>query len=442
MGDGAQRRHIEGAMVGGSVLAHQSAAVQTEHHGQREQSEVVNDIVVSALGKRAVDIAEGLETVFGHTSREGNGVALGYAHVEGAVGHGVHQYVHRAAGGHGGCHAHDAVVHLCQFEQGLAKHVLVLGRLVGRVAHDALAGLGIKSARSVPDGGFVFGGLVAFALGGMQVQQLGALHVFELTQQAHHLLDVVTVEGTEVAYVHALKDILLMAQHRLDGVVESYDALAAAVAQMAVVLEPSGHLEPYLVIGGIGVEIEQILLHATHSAVYAHVVVVEDDEQVVGGRRDIVETLKGQTATHGTIADDGHHMTVVVPGLAGSHRHTEGGRDGVGGMTAGEGVVLALQWGGKRADAMQMTVGAERVATSCKYLVTISLMTYIPHDAVVGGIEDIVQGNGNLDDAQTRGKVTGIDRHLVDNVLAQLAANLCQLVYIQLAQVRRVFYLA
>ena len=135
-------------------------------------------------------------------------------------------------------------------------------------------------------------------------------------------------------------------------------------------------------------------------------------------------------------------MTVVVPGLAGSHRHTEGGRDGVGGMTAGEGVVLALQWGGKRADAVQMTVGAERVATSCKYLVTISLMTYIPHDAVVGGIEDIVQGNGNLDDAQTRGKVTGIDRHLVDNVLAQLAANLCQLVYIQLAQVRRVFYLA
>ena len=233
-----------------------------------------------------------------------------------------------------------------------------------------------------------------------------------------------------------------MAQHRLDGVVESYDALAAAVAQMAIVLEPSGHLEPYLVIGGIGVEIEQILLHTTHSAVYAHVVVVEDDEQIIGGRRDIVETLKGQTAAHGTIADDGHHMTVVVPGLAGSHRHTEGGRDGVGGMTAGESVVLALQWGGKRADAVQMTVGAERVATSCKYLVTISLMTHIPHYAVVGGIEDIVQGNGNLNDAQTRGKVTGIDRHLVDNVLAQLAANLCQLVYIQLAQVRRVFYLA
>ena len=222
----------------------------------------------------------------------------------------------------GGCHAHNAVVHLCQFEQGLTKHILVLGRLVGRVAHDALAGLGIKSARSVPDGGFVFGGLVAFALGGMQVQQLGALHVFELAQQAHHLLDVVTVEGTEVAYVHALKDILLMAQHRLDGVVESYDALAAAVAQMAIVLEPSGHLEPYLVIGGIGVEIEQILLHTTHSAVYAHVVVVQDNKQIVGRTGHVVQPLKSQSSAHCSVPDDGNNMAFAVPSELCCYCHT------------------------------------------------------------------------------------------------------------------------
>ena len=40
---------------------------------------------------------------------------------------------------------YNKISHLCQFEQSLAKHVLILGRLVGRIAHDALAGLGIKS---------------------------------------------------------------------------------------------------------------------------------------------------------------------------------------------------------------------------------------------------------------------------------------------------------
>ena len=81
-------------MVRGAVLAHQSGAVQTDDDVQPQYGHVVDDVVVSALGKGTVDVAEGLQTVLGHAAGEGDGVPLGYAHVEGALRHCFHHDVH------------------------------------------------------------------------------------------------------------------------------------------------------------------------------------------------------------------------------------------------------------------------------------------------------------------------------------------------------------
>ena len=45
---------------------------------------------------------------------------------------------------------------------------------------------------------------------------------------------------------------------------------------------------------------------------------------------------------------------------------------------------------------MQLTVGAEAVATPRKYLMSVSLMPHVPHNAVVGGVEYIMQGYRQL----------------------------------------------
>ena len=87
MRDGAQCSHVEGAVVRGTVFAHQSGPIKAEHHGQTQQRQVVDDVVVGALSKGAVDVAEGLQPVFGHAARESDGVPFGNAHIENALWH-------------------------------------------------------------------------------------------------------------------------------------------------------------------------------------------------------------------------------------------------------------------------------------------------------------------------------------------------------------------
>ena len=88
------------------------------------------DIVEGTLGKGAVDIAEGQETLFGHTSGEGNGMSLGNAYIEGAFRHLVHHDIHRAACRHSGRDTNDLFVLFSQFKQRLAKDVLEPWRFV------------------------------------------------------------------------------------------------------------------------------------------------------------------------------------------------------------------------------------------------------------------------------------------------------------------------
>ena len=170
----------------------------------------MNDVVVGTLGKGAVDVAEGLKSVFSHSSGEGHGMAFGYSYVEYPLGHLLHHDVHGASCGHGGCHAYNVRILLSKFQECLAEYALEFGRLVAAVGNDALARVNVELAWGMPNGGLVFCGLVAVSFLGMQVQQLRTFHVFQLAQQSHYLLDIMSVEWSEVADVHALEDVLLV----------------------------------------------------------------------------------------------------------------------------------------------------------------------------------------------------------------------------------------
>ena len=296
-------------MVGGSVFAYQSGTIQTDHYGQVQDGHVVDDIVVGPLGKSAVDVAERLQPVLGHSARERHGMPLGNSHVEAAVGHLLHHDVHRAARRHGRCHAHDVRIPFGQFEQRLTEHLLEFRRLVVALFADALAGIHVKLPRCMPDGRFVLRRLVAVALLRVQMEHLRPLHVLQLAQQSHKFLHVVPVERSEVSDVHALKDVLLMRDGTLQGVAQSDESLAAVFFQIPLAVEPSGGFVAQPVVGLVGVQVDEVFLHAAHRTVYRHVVVVEDDEQVVGRRRYVVESFESQSAAHRAVANHGYHLS-------------------------------------------------------------------------------------------------------------------------------------
>ena len=65
-------------------------------------------------------------------------------------------------------------------------------------------------------------------------------------------------------------------------------------------------------------------------------------------------------------------------------------------MTAGKRVVFAFLRSRERTDTIQLSVRIEQVASSRKNLMSISLMSNVPHNAIIGCVIDIVQGNCNL----------------------------------------------
>ena len=268
------------------------------------------------------------------------------------------------------------------------------------------------------------------------MEHLWAFPFPQLAQEADKFHYVVPVEWTEIADVHALEHVLLLTDGGFQRIGEPNQAVPTVVGQKTLATHPFGNTVAHVVVGLVGVEAQQVLLHAAHRAVDAHVVVVEDDEHVVGRRRDVVQSFKGQAAAHGAIANHRHHLPLLV-GEFGGHGHAEGGRDGVGGVAAGEGVVFALGGGGEGAKTMEFAVRAKLVAPPCKNLVPIGLVPHVPHDAVFGRVVYVMQRHGQFHYAQTGGQMPGIHRQFVDDVVAQLLAELGQFFHFQLAQVGR-----
>ena len=62
-------------------------------------------------------------------------------------------------------------------------------------------------------------------------------------------------------------------------------------------------------------------------------------------------------------------------------------------------------------------------------------MADVPDEAILRGVEHVVERNGQLDDAQAGAQMPAGDRHGIDHLLAQFVCDLTQLAGIQLTQV-------
>jgi hypothetical protein len=79
----------------------------------------------------------------------------------------------------------------------------------------------------------------------------------------------------------------------------------------------------------------------------------------------------------------------------------------------------------------------ERIATPGEDLVAVGLVPHVPHQLVVGRIEGVVQGHGELHHAEAGTEVAALHAHHVDDEIAEFPAELFQPVFRQGAQVGR-----
>ena len=106
-------------------------------------------------------------------------------------------------------------------------------------------------------------------------------------------------------------------------------------------------------------------------------------------------------------------------------------------MRGAERVVLALGALGEARQAAALAQGADAVAPAGEDLVRIGLVADVPDQPVARGVEDPVQGDGQLDHAEPGAQMAAGHRDGVDGLLPQLVGELAQVLLGQAAQVLR-----
>ena len=87
-------------------------------------------------------------------------------------------------------------------------------------------------------------------------------------------------------------------------------------------------------------------------------------------------------------------------------------------MAYAEGVIPALFPVGKTRKSAHGTVGMEGVSPAGKDFVSVGLVTYIPEQLVVRGIENIVQRDGELNYPQAGAEMPPVNGYDIDDVLS------------------------
>ena len=417
-------------MVGRTIGTCHSAAIEAEHHVQVLQGHIVHDLVIGPLHEGAVDVAEGDHPLGGHARGKGDRVLLCDAHVKSALGHRFHHQLQGATGRHGGGDTHDAFVLLGEFDDGVPEDVLVLRwfRGLGRDLDD-LAGVLVEQARCVPLGGAAgLGGGVPLALGRDQVQQFRARNVLEVPQHMLHLLDIVPVDGPEVAEVERFEEIGLLEKRPLDHVAHFGGDGLSVRTKFGHLAQQLPHLILDAVVGVGRGDVGEVIFQGPDVGVDRHAIVVEDHNHVVVLPTAVVQPFERQARRHGPIANHRNVLALVAFDLVG-HRHAQSSTDARGTVSDAKGVERALTPFGKAAESLVDALGVKRLSAFRQDFVTVGLVPHIPDNLIFRGVEDVMQGDGQLDHAQAGAKMPALFADHIHNELAQLFAHLRQVLH-------------
>ena len=262
------------------------------------------------------------------------------------------------------------------------------------------------------------GQLVAVALLRDHMQELRARHVAQVLQRRNQRVEVVAVDRADVVEAELLED-RAGHDHALGMLLEATRQLE----QRRRVLQ---HRLRTLARSGVELaahQARQVAVERADRRADRHVVVVEHHQHV--GRqpavrhRRVVQRLEGHAGGHRAVADDRHRLARLAFQLGGQ-RHAERGRDRSRTVRGAEGVVLAFVATREAADAAELAQRVHAVAPAGEDLVRVGLVADVPHQAVVGGVEDVVQRDRQLDRAEVARQVAAGLRHALQHELAQL----------------------
>ena len=148
----------------------------------------------------------------------------------------------------------------------------------------------------MPYAGVLFGLLKAFALYRFDMKDSRSFHVFYVIERLHEALYIVPVNRPEISDVETFEDVLIAAHQGLYAVVETHDYAPAAFRYPAETPKATVGFVAHIIIFARGVYAREVFVQSPHIGVNAHVIVVEDYQQIVAALRGIVQAFESQPA--------------------------------------------------------------------------------------------------------------------------------------------------
>ena len=109
-------------------------------------------------------------------------------------------------------------------------------------------------------------------------------------------------------------------------------------------------------------------------------------------------------------------------------------------MPSSKGIILTLSWNREARESTPRPQAVEVAPTSSEDLVHIGLVSYIPHDAVFGGVEDIMHCHGDLHCSEICTEMTWYHGERGEHKATNLGTERRQLVGAKLPQIVGTLY--
>ena len=272
---------------------------------------------------------------------------------------------------------------------------------------------------------------IALSLDRADVQQPGAFQAFQVFQDLDQAARIVPVGRAVIADSEFLEQRTRRGHHALDVFGDAAHELVRkrdGLQQFFTALADGGrHLS--------GEQPGQVIGHGADIGRNRHLVVIEDDQQVGIAVAQVIQGFIRHPARDAAVSDDCDDLAFLA--LRGTgNGHPQGRADRRARMAGPEMVVFAFAAFRERCQSVLGPDGRDAVLAAREDLVRVALMADVPHDPVMRGIEDIVQGHGDLDGTEAATEVPAAAGNGIQQEVPQLVRDGRHLVFLQGAQVR------
>ncbi len=356
---------------------------------------------------------------------------LGNRHIMEAIREAARELHHPGAFAHCRGDADQPLLPLGHVTEPVTEYLLVLGpHRFWLAAGEARCRLDLVD-RVVADR-VVFRGCEAFAFHGHHMQQLGAFEVTHVAQRLQQRGQVMAIDRADIIEAQLLEQGARRdhALHMLFGPPCNLERRSRQARQNAFAALA------HVVVERACPEAREIRGEPTLVARDRHLVVVQDNQQVRAGVRGMVQRLESHARGHCAVADHRHYLALLVA-QARSQRHAERGADTGARMTNTETVVFAFAAVVERRQPAGPADTEHCLAPATENLVRIALVTDIPDQPVMRGVEQVMKRDGEFHDAQAGAEMATCLAHRVQQVFAQLIGQPGQAGLVHGTQVRR-----